>query len=134
MDTRQVRFKGVPLIIKFAEPISDSTFEMFIRRAFKKRSPFQLSGNPISFGPRKVHVYGADRHLWEPIHLELTTEGVVAILPQGTSGDVFQRLVANIHRFVSPKIEAWIGGERFEVKDHFPDAGKMVLAGRGKTK
>jgi len=107
-------FKGVPLIIEFPEEIPEATFNTWVRRAFQKKNQFKLWGEPIRLGPRKVHVYGADRHLWQPINLELTSWGVVAILPQGTCGNTFHRLVTNIQHYVSPKIKAWVGDEPFE--------------------
>ncbi|MDQ1351148.1 MAG: hypothetical protein QG657_1450 [Acidobacteriota bacterium] len=106
--------KGVPLIVKFIEPLSDQTFNRWIQMAFQKRNRFKLWGDPIRLGPSKVHVYGADRHLWQPINLELTSKGIVAILPQGTCGNTFHRLIANIQHYVCPKIDAWIGSETFE--------------------
>jgi hypothetical protein len=106
--------KGVPLIVRFKDPLSRSTFDQWVHKAFQKRNAFKLWGNPIRLGPTKVHVYGADRHLWQPIHIELTAQGVVAVLPQGTCGNTFHRLVANIQRFVCPKIEAWLGSDPFD--------------------
>ncbi len=106
--------RGVPLIIKFAETLSPATFDRWIQMAFQKRNRFKLWGDPIRLGPTKVHIYGADRHLWQPINLELTAGGVVAILPQGTCGNTFHRLVANVQQYVSPKIQAWVGDQRFE--------------------
>jgi len=115
-STRDLRvgLKGVPLIVKFSEPLSEATFNHWVQRAFQKRNPFKLWGDPIRLGPTKVHVYGADRHLWQPINLEMTANGVVAILPQGTCGNTFHRLVTNIQRYVCPKIQAWVGAESFE--------------------
>ena len=113
-ETLQVGGKGVPLIVKFSEPLSESTFNRWVQMAFQKRNRFKLWGDPIRLGPTKVHVYGADRHLWQPINLELTAKGVVAILPQGTCGNTFHRLVANIQHYVCPKIQAWIGSESFD--------------------
>jgi len=106
--------KGAPLIVKFDEPLSGATFNRWVQRAFQKRNAFKLWGEPIRLGPTKVHVYGADRHLWQPINLELTEKGMVAILPQGTCGNTFHRLVTNIQHYVCPKIQAWIGSEPFE--------------------
>jgi hypothetical protein len=106
--------KGVPLIVEFPEEIPEATFKTWVRRAFQKKNQFKLWGEPIWLGPKKVHVYGADRHLWQPINLELTSRGVVAILPQGTCGNTFHRLVTNIQHYVSPKIKAWLGSEPFE--------------------
>ena len=106
--------KGVPLIVKFDEPLSEATFRRWIHLAFQKRNQFRLWGEPIALGPKKVHVYGADRHLWQPINLEITSKEVVAILPQGTCGNTFHRLVANIQHYVSPKIQAYLGAEPFD--------------------
>lgn len=113
-QTLHLGLKGVPLIVKFAEPLSEATFNRWVQMAFQKRNRFKLWGDPIRLGPTKVHIYGADRHLWQPINLELTTNGIVAILPQGTCGNTFHRLVANIQHYVCPKIQAWIGSESFE--------------------
>jgi hypothetical protein len=38
----------------------------------------------------------------------------VAILPQGTCGNTFHRLVTNIQRYVCPNIEAWLGSKPFQ--------------------
>jgi hypothetical protein len=109
----RVGMKGVPLVVKFAEPLTEATFNRWVQMAFRKGNRFKLWGDPIRLGPAKVHVYGADRHLWQPINLELTSKGVVAILPQGTCGNTFHRLVTNIQHYVCPKIEAWVGEEPF---------------------
>jgi hypothetical protein len=107
-------FKGVPLIIQFSETLSGSTFDRWVRLAFRKRNAFRLWGDPVRFGPTKVHVYGADRHLWQPINLEMTADRLVAILPKGTCGNTFHRLVTNVQRYVCPKIDVWLGAKRFE--------------------
>jgi len=106
--------KGVPLIVKFDEPLSKATFDRWIQLGFQRRNRFRLWGDPIRLGPTKVHVYGADRHLWQPINLEITSKQLVAILPVGTCGNTFHRLVTNIQQYVSPKIKAWVGSEPFE--------------------
>lgn len=110
----QTGMKGVPLIVKFEEPLSEATFDRWIQLGFQKRNRFKLWGDPIRLGPTKVHVYGADRHLWQPINLEITSKQLVAILPVGTCGNTFHRLVTNIQHYVSPKIKAWVGSEPFE--------------------
>ena len=107
-------FTGVPLIVRFKERLSKPTFDRWMSLAFQKKNRFRLWGDPIRLGPTKVHVYGADRHLWQPINLELTETGIVAILPQGTCGNTFHRLVTNIQRYVCPDIEAWIGKKTFQ--------------------
>jgi hypothetical protein len=106
--------KGTPLIVNFPAPLSEPTFNRWVEKAFRKKGPFKLWGNPMRLGPTKVHVYGADRHLWQPINLEMTSRGIVAILPKGTCGNTFHRLVTNIQRYVCPDIRAWIGSEPFK--------------------
>ncbi len=107
--------KGVPLIVRFKEELSPATFRYWVMRAFQKRNPFfRLWGDPIWMGPTKVHVYGADRHLWQPINIEMTAKSLVAILPQGTCGNTFHRLVTNIQAYVCPSIDAWLGSEPFQ--------------------
>ena len=108
-----VNFKGVPLIVRFKEELTEGTFKRWMDLAFKKRGIFRLWGDPVWMGKTKVHVYGADRHLWQPINLEFTNKGIVAILPSGTCGNTFHRLVTNIQRFVCPKIDAWLGAKPF---------------------
>ena len=109
----RARFKGVPLIINFAEHLSETTFNRWVNLAFQKRNQFRLWGDPIRLGPTKIHVYGADRHLWQPINLELTASRVVAILPQGTCGNTFHRLVTNVQRYVCPEVDVWLGATPF---------------------
>ncbi len=109
-----VGWQGVPLIVKFGEPLSKATFDNFISKAFRKGNRFNLWGEPQRLGPTKIHLYGADRHLWQPLNLELTDQRLVAILPRGTCGNTFHRLVANLQQWVCPKIEAWIGARRFD--------------------
>lgn len=110
----QIASGGAPLIVRFSEPLSVATFDRWVELAFRKRNRFKLWGEPIRLGPTAVHVYGADRHLWQPINLELTATGIVAILPRGTCGNTFHRLVANIQHYVCPKMDAWIGSTPFD--------------------
>ena len=112
--SRIIGTRGEPLIVKFSEPLSKPTFDRWVSMAFQKRNRFKIWGDPIVLGPTKVHVYGADRHLWQPINLEMTADGIVAVLPYGTCGNTFHRLVANIQHYVCPKIAAWIGSQPFE--------------------
>jgi len=107
-------FEGVPLIINFAEQLSEATFNRWVSLAFQKRNQFRLWGEPIRLGPTKVHVYGADRHLWQPINLDMSATRVVAILPKGTCGNTFHRLVTNVQRYVCPKIDVWLGAKPFQ--------------------
>lgn len=112
---------GVPLIVKFDQPLTKQTFERWIKLAFRKNNPFRLWGEPLRMGPTKVQVYGADRHLWQPINLEITEKHLIAVLPKGTCGNTFHRLVTNIQRYVSPKIDAWLGNKKFNELTPFND-------------
>lgn len=104
------RFHGAPVVLRFSEPLTDAVFEQWVDSIFRrKHNRFRLWGNPISMGRRKVHVYGVDRHVWQPIDLELTPTHVTALLPQGTCGNTIHRLVTNIQRFVDPAVQVWIG-------------------------
>lgn len=111
--TTHIGAKGVPLIVRFKEDLPEPTFKRWVSLAFQKRNRFRLWGEPLWLGPTKVHVYGADRHLWQPINIEMTEKSLVAILPQGTCGNTFHRLVTNIQAYVCPSIEAWLGSEPF---------------------
>lgn len=96
--------------MQFKEKLSAETFEKWITSTFqRKRNKFRLWGNPIRLGVKKVHVYGVDRHLWQPIFLELTDRHIIAILPKGTCGDTIHRLVTNVQRYIEPAVDVWIG-------------------------
>jgi hypothetical protein len=68
----------------------------------------------MRLGRTKVHVYGVDRHLWQPVLLELTDRHLYAVLPRGTCGNTVHRLVTNVQRFLDPDVTAWVGEQRFE--------------------
>ncbi|MEW6619714.1 MAG: hypothetical protein AB1422_10340 [bacterium] len=77
---------GAPVVMKFSSQLSPHIFEKWITATFnRKNNKFRLWGNPIRISSEKVHIYGADRHLWQPIFLEITSRYVIAILPKGTS-------------------------------------------------
>lgn len=105
---------GLPLLIKFSEKLELATFGRWIASLKRKNNRFRLWGVPIDLGPGKVHIYAVDNHLWQPIDLEITRDHVYALLPQGTCGNTIHRLVANIQRFVDPKLETFIGSEPYE--------------------
>jgi hypothetical protein len=106
-------FKGVPLVVNFAQRLSQATFDRWVNLTFKEPYSFRLWGDPIRLGPTKVHVYGVDRDQWQPIHLEMTAERLVAILPKGACGKTFEHLVANVQRYVCPRVEVWLGDKPF---------------------
>ncbi|MBE0478316.1 hypothetical protein IBX65_04260 [Candidatus Aerophobetes bacterium] len=101
---------GSPVTIKFEEPLSKETFDYWIKSTFGRiNNRFRLWGNPIALGPRKVHVYGVDKHLWKPIFLELTDKHLITIVPKGTCGNTIHRLICNIQRYIDPSAKAYIG-------------------------
>lgn len=101
---------GAPITIRFREPLSQQVFDYWIKATFeRKRNRFRLWGHPLRLGPTKVHVYGVDRHLWQPLFLELTATGCTAIIPNGTCGNTVHRLVTNIQRFLDPGAVAFVG-------------------------
>jgi hypothetical protein len=106
---------GAPVIIKFGEPLSKETFDYWIKSTFGRiNNRFRLWGNPIILGPKKVHVYGVDKHLWKPIFIELTDKHLIAIIPKGTCGNTIHRLICNIQRYIDPSAKAYIGDEEYK--------------------
>lgn len=106
---------GSPIVVKFSEQLSPRVFDYWINATFnRKRNRFRLWGHPIRLGPNKVHVYGVDRHLWQPIFLELTNKGCIAIVPNGTCGNTIHRLVTNIQKYLEPGAKAFIGDKSFD--------------------
>jgi hypothetical protein len=105
---------GAPVVIRFREALSAPVFEQWIGSTFgRKRNRFRLWGHPIRLGPTTVQVYGVDRHLWQPLFLELTARGCVAVIPNGTCGNTLHRLVTNIQRYLDPGAEVFIGDKPY---------------------
>jgi len=105
---------GSPLSIKFKEPLNKETFDYWVKSTFgRTRNRFRLWGNPIRLGPKKVHIYGVDRHLWQPIFMEITDQHLTAIIPKGTCGNTVHRLVTNIQRFIDPAADVYIGDMKY---------------------
>ena len=108
-------FSGAPLTIKFNETLSDSTFERFIDLGFKRRtSRLRIGGYITQHGPTKVHITAIDRHLWQPLLLEITSKQLLGILPRGTCGNTIHRLVTNVQRNLDPNIKVWIGDKSYQ--------------------
>jgi hypothetical protein len=106
---------GAPVLIRFKDPLNPAVFNSLINSTFeRKRNRFRLWGRPIRLGPTKVHVYGVDRHLWQPLFLEITDRGCIAIIPNGTCGNTVHRLVTNIQRYLDPGAEAFIGDKPYK--------------------
>lgn len=105
---------GSPLSINFKEPLNQETFDHWIKSTFgRSRNRFRLWGNPIRLGPKKIHVYGVDRHLWQPIFMEITDKHLLAIIPRGTCGNTVHRLVTNIQRYIDPAAEVYVGDMKY---------------------
>lgn len=105
---------GAPVLLRFKEALSQQTFDKFISSTFRRKDGrFRLWGNPIHLGPRKVHVYGLDRHLWQPLFLEITDRQMVVIVPEGTCGNTVHRLVTNVQQFLDPGVDVWIGDRKY---------------------
>jgi hypothetical protein len=109
------RIVGAPLTVRFQDPLSPDVFDCWIASTFRrKNNRFRLWGHPIRLGPTKVHVYGVDRHLWQPVFLELTARGCTAIIPNGTCGNTVHRLVTNIQRYLDPGAEVFLGDQPYK--------------------
>lgn len=105
---------GSPLSINFKEPLNQETFDYWIQSTFgRSRNRFRLWGNPIRLGPKKIHVYGVDRHLWQPIFMEITDKHLLAIIPKGTCGNTVHRLVTNIQRYIDPAADVYVGDMKY---------------------
>ncbi|MBM4035506.1 MAG: hypothetical protein FJ291_27505 [Planctomycetes bacterium] len=110
------RIVGAPVVIRFREPLRPEVFDYWVSATFERKrgSKFRLWGQPIRLGPTKVHVYGADRHLWQPLFLEFSAKGCIAIVPNGTCGNTVHRLVTNIQRYLDPGARTFIGDRTYE--------------------
>ncbi len=110
-----ITLQGAPVVIKFAEALPVETLEKWVSSTFQsKRNRFRLWGRPIPVGPRKFHIYGADRHLWQPIFLEITDKHLLAILPEGTCANTVHRLVTNVQLFIDPRADVSVGDHSYD--------------------
>jgi hypothetical protein len=106
---------GAPILIKFSSELSVPMFRRFITHTFiNGKGPFRLWGDPIWLGDKRVHIYGADMHLWQELYLEITTKHFLLILPKGSCGNTVHRLITNIQRFLSPNVNAMIGHTSYQ--------------------
>ena len=107
--------EGAPLTIRFSEALSEPTFDSFVSRGLQRwTSRFRIGGYVTRRGPTKVHMAAIDRHLWQPLLLEVTSKQLLGVLPRGTCGNTIHRLVTNVQRLVDPNVEVWLGNERYE--------------------
>ncbi|MFP4512935.1 MAG: hypothetical protein ACLFRV_08335 [Acidimicrobiales bacterium] len=110
-------FTGRPVYLSFPERLELSTLHWWADRTFEiKRNIFRLGGQPMWSGPdqTRLHVYGVDRHLWQPLSIEVTRDHMLAVLPEGTCGNTINRLVTNVQRYLSPSVRAWVGEFPYE--------------------
>jgi len=128
-SSRQLyQLTGAPVIINFREPLTAFVFQHWVETTFRrKRNRFRLWGKPTWLGPTKVHVHGVDRHLWQPLFLELTAKGCTLILPRGTCGNVVHRFITNLQRYVDPALDAYIGDKQY--RHLVEDAIRKALSG-----
>jgi hypothetical protein len=106
---------GSPVVIKFSKRLPEPVFSRFIKMTFgREDNRFRLWGSPIILGPTKVHVYGADRHIWQQLFLEITDTQITAILPHGTCGNSIHRLITNVQQYLDPAVTAWVGNVPYE--------------------
>ena len=106
---------GAPVTIRFGEQLPEKTFNRFVEYALRRHtSRFRIGGYVTRRGPTKVHLAGIDRHLWQPLLLEATSHHLLGVLPQGTCGSTIHRLVTNVQRYLDPKVDVWLGSQRYE--------------------
>jgi hypothetical protein len=105
---------GLPLRIVFHETLSRNTFKNLVSALFiHGKSKFRLWGSPIVMAPTKVHVYGLDQHLWQPLYIEITEKHILVIIPRGTCGNTVHRLITNVQHFLDPEAKAYIGEQGY---------------------
>lgn len=119
-------FIGAPVVLQFFEPLTQNVFDQFVRQTFgREDNRFRLWGDPISLGPSKVHVYAVDRHIWQPLFLEITTKKITVLVPHGTCGNSVHRLITNVQHYLDPAVRATIGGMGYDaiIREHFEQKG-----------
>jgi len=104
------RLKGVPVTLRFSEPLSQAVFAQFVRSVFGRAlNLFRLWGNPIWRGETYAYVHAVDLHLWKPLGLELMPSHFRVLLPQGTCGNTVHRLVQNVQHYLDPAVQVFVG-------------------------
>jgi hypothetical protein len=108
---------GQPVLFEFPEPLEASTLRRWADLTFgNKRNAFRLGGEPMWSGDDKtrLHVYGVDRHLWQPIALEATPTHFLILLPEGTCGNTINRLATRVQETLCPTVQTWLGDRRYQ--------------------
>lgn len=115
---------GAPVVFEFSQPLADAVFENFIKSTFsRKYNRFRLWGDPTYVSRNKVHVYALDRHLWQPLFLEITPKKMIAMIPHGTCGNTVHRLVTNIQQYLNPDVSVWVGNYKYSELLKMDDPG-----------
>lgn len=113
-DTDAYYMCGSPVTIQFSNPLTSATFDRFVDLGLRRRtSRFRIGGYITRHGPTKIHMAAIDRHLWQPLLLELTSKQLLVVLPNGTCGNTIHRLVTNVQRTLDPKVNVWLGSELY---------------------
>ncbi len=109
-----ISMRGAPVTIRFSQSLSEATFNRFIEFGLQRRnSRLRIGGYLTRHGPTKVHLAAIDRHLWQPLLLEVTSKQLLGVLPRGTCGNTVHRLVTNVQRYIDPSVEVWLGSEPY---------------------
>ncbi|MCM3883928.1 hypothetical protein [Frankia sp. R82] len=98
----------------FSAPLLESTFRRWVTSLFStSRNRFHVTGFPTWLGTRKVQASAIDQNLWQPFLLEITPERLVAVLPEGTCGNLINRLLSSVQRHVDPNVRAYVAGRDY---------------------
>lgn len=113
------RLDGELVYIKFSDQLSQETFDRFVKYGLQDRnSMLRIGGYIHRRGPTKIHMSAIDHHLWQPFSMDVTSSNIIMLLPEGTCGNTIHRFVTNIQRYVTPKIQVWLGSEPYEEAVH----------------
>lgn len=98
----------------FSSPLSEETFKRWVISMFNnRRNRFRISGHLTWLSDLKVHANAIDQHLWQTMLLELTNRRIVVVLPRGTCGNIINRLVSNVQRFLDPNVSVYVGAAEY---------------------
>lgn len=113
------RLDGELVYIKFSDQLSQETFDRFVKYGLQHRnSMLRIGGYIHRRGPTKIHMSAIDHHLWQPFSMDVTSSNIIMLLPEGTCGNTIHRFVTNIQRYITPKIQVWLGSEPYEEAVH----------------
>ena len=103
---------AAPITLKFDKKLSQEEFDALVQEMFAKgENQFELWGNPIQLGPRKVHVYGADRKTLQPVWFEVTPSYIVMVAKKDACRDIGGKIARNLCRFLSADIDFYLGAK-----------------------